>query len=166
MARLTVGKGLQLTIQSYKNLSGKLSGIIKRSVYPVAGDLAGKITKELKNLPVVDGKDGLPPYAPKGYKLNSISSVQRKDLLNGFGISRFKNENGFINVKMGFDGYGSYKTKKHPHGIPNALLIRSLCKGTDFLKRNDFISRTYRANEKRLEKDLESYFNDLIRREL
>ena len=70
MARLTVGKGLQLTIQSYKNLSGKLSRIIKRSVYPVAGDLAGKITKELKNLPVVDGKDGLPPYAPKGYKLN------------------------------------------------------------------------------------------------
>lgn len=166
MAKLEMGKGLELTLKNYQKASGNITSTIKRAVYPAAGYLAKKISAALNELPTVDGKDGKPPYMAPGYKANSISSLQKKDLIKGFGISAFEEKNGYINVKLGFDSYGSYPTKNWPRGIPNALLIRSLEKGTDFLKKNDFITKIYRREKKAVEKQLEENFNELISKEL
>lgn len=166
MARMEIGKGLELTIKSYQKASKNITATIKQAVYPAAGYLADKIAAGLNELPTVEGKDGKPPYMAPGYKLDSISPVQKQDLIKGFGITAFENKNGYINVKLGFDGYGSYPTKKHPRGIPNALLIRSLEKGTDFLKKNNFITKIYNREKKTVEKQLGKNFNELISKEL
>lgn len=166
MARLELGKGMDIVINAYRSTSKKVTPIIKEAVYPAAGYLAKKIAAGIQELPTVDGKNGKPPYAPPGHKLNSISSVQKKDLLNGFGISKFENKNGYVNVKLGFDGYGSYPTANWPNGIPIPLLIRSLSKGTDFLKKNDFITKIYNREKKTVEKQLEDNFNKIISKEL
>lgn len=166
MARLEVGKGIDLIVSQYAKTATKITPIIKQAVYPAAGYMYKKIRAALNELPTVDGKDGKPPYMASGYKLDSISSVQKKDLLNGFGISKFENRDGYINVKIGFDGYGSYATKNWPHGIPNALLIRSLSKGTDFLKKNDFVTKITNREKKAVEKQLEENFNKIISKEL
>lgn len=166
MARLEVGKGIGMIVSQYAKSATKITPIIKQAVYPAAGYMYKKIRSELNELPTVDGKDGKPPYMMAGYKLDSISSIQKKDLLNGFGISKFENRDGYINVKIGFDGYGSYATKNWPRGIPNALLIRSLSKGTDFLKKNDFITKIYNREKKTVEKQLEENFNKIISKEL
>ena len=166
MARLDIGKGLDTVIKAYQETGKKITPIMKQAVYPAAGYLAKKITAELQALPTVDGEDGKPPYAPPGVQLRYISSVQKKDLLNGFGISPFENKNVYINVKLGFDGYGSYPTKNWPNGIPNPLLIRSLCKGTKFLKKNDFISKLVRNETKNVEDMLDQKFNEILEKEL
>lgn len=166
MARMEIGKGIDLTIKSYQKASKNIAATIKQAVYPAAGYLADKIAAGLNELPTVEGKDGKPPYMAPGYKLDSISPVQKQDLIKGFGITAFENKNGYINVKLGFDGYGSYPTKKHPRGIPNALLIRSLEKGTDFLKKNNFITKIYNREKKTVEKQLGKNFNELISKEL
>ena len=166
MARMEIGKGIDLTIKSYQKASKNIAATIKQAVHPAAGYLADKIAAGLNELPTVEGKDGKPPYMAPGYKLDSISPVQKQDLIKGFGITAFENKNGYINVKLGFDGYGSYPTKKHPRGIPNALLIRSLEKGTDFLKKNNFITKIYNREKKTVEKQLGKNFNELISKEL
>lgn len=166
MARMEIGKGIDLTIKSYQKASKNITATIKQAVYPAAGYLADKIAAGLNELPTVEGKDGKPPYMAPGYKLDSISPVQKQDLIKGFGITAFENKNGYINVKLGFDGYGSYPTKKHPRGIPNALLIRSLEKGTDFLKKNNFITKIYNREKKTVEKQLGKNFNELISKEM
>ncbi len=166
MARMEIGKDIDLTIKSYQKAAKNITATIKQAVYPAAGYLANKIAAGLKELPTVEGKDGKPPYMAPGYKLDSISSIQKQDLINGFGISKFENKNGYINVKIGFDGYGSYPTRNYPQGIPNPLLIRSLSKGTSFLKKNNFITKIYNREKKTVEKQLEKNFNELISKEL
>lgn len=166
MAKMTVGKGVGVTIDKFENVSKQLSNYMKPAIYKASGFMIKKINAALKSLEVVDGKKGLPPYAAPGSKLQSISSVQKQDLINGLGIAGFSNDNGFLNVKIGFDGYGSYPTQSHPNGIPNVLLIRSLENGTSFLKRNPVITNTVNANRKQTEKILEDEFNKIITKEL
>lgn len=166
MARMEVGKGIEISMKIIANASKSTTQMMKRAVYPVAGFMADKISAALSSLPTVDGKDGKPPYARPGEKLSSISSVQKQDLIKSFGISRFENQNGFINVKLGFNDYGSYPTKAHPKGIPNALLIRSLEKGTSFLKKNNIITKTVKANQKAAERMLEENLKKIIEKEL
>ena len=168
MARMEVGKGIELTIFAYERAEKKLQSFIKPSVYQGASFMSKKIVNALEALPTQDRKDGsgLPPFIAKGKKVESISTIQKQDIINGFGIAPFENQNGFVNIKIGFDGYGSYKTKRFPRGIPNVLIVRSLEKGTDFLKKNNVITKTVKSNEKKTVKILEEEFNKRITKEL
>ena len=47
----------------------------------------------------------------KGEKLTGLSSRQKKDLANGVGLADMKVELGYVNTKLGFNGYGSQPTK-------------------------------------------------------
>ncbi len=168
MARLEIGKGIALTISGYEKVEKRLQSFIKPAVYHGAAFMSKEIMQSLKALPTYDRKDGsgLPPFIAAGKKANSISSVQKKDILEGFGIASFENNNGFINVKIGFDGYGSYETKSFPNGIPNVLIMRSLEKGTKFLKKNNVVTKAVKNNEKKTVKILEEEFNNRIERKL
>jgi hypothetical protein len=168
VAYLDIGKGIKLTINSYDRLDQGLEGCIKPAVYNGAAYMSKEIMNALQALPTYDRKDGsgLPPYMPNGQKAHSISSVQKQDIINGFGIAAFENKNGFINVKIGFDGYGSYKTKSFPRGIPNVLIVRSLEKGTKFLRKNNFVTRTVKSSYNKTIKILEEEFNKNISKEL
>ena len=168
MARLEVGKGIHLTISAYQKTEKKLQSYIKPSVYQGAAYMSKKIVAALEALPTQDrkGGSGLPPYIKEDKKANSISTIQKQDIINGFGIASFENKKGFINVKIGFDGYGSYRTKSFPQGVPNVLVVRSLEVGTDFLKKNNIVTRTVKANENKTIKILEEEFNKRIAKEL
>ncbi|GFI71513.1 hypothetical protein IMSAG250_00718 [Clostridiales bacterium] len=168
MARLEIGKGIDLTISGYKKAEQKLQSYIKPSVYKGAAYMSEKIVSALEALPTQDRKDGsgLPPFMRKGKKASGISTIQKQDIINGFGIAAFENKNGFINVKIGFDGYGSYRTNSFPQGIPNVLVVRSLEIGTDFLKKNSVVTQTVKANENKTIKILEEEFNKRVTKEL
>ena len=50
-----------------------------------------------------------------------------------------RDDNGFLNVKLGFEGYNSQVTTKYPGGQPNSLIARSVNAGTSFRQRIPFI---------------------------
>ena len=50
-----------------------------------------------------------------------------------------ENDNGYINTKIGFDGYNATKTKKYPNGQPNALIARSIESGTSKHQKTPFV---------------------------
>ena len=62
-----------------------------------------------------------------------------------------QNENGYINVKLGFDGYNSVKTKKYPKGQPNALIARVTESGSSYRTKTPFIRPAVRATKKAAE---------------
>ena len=166
MAQIMLSKDLGRLISDIQKFGQRsLSPIIKQAVYVGAGYMADRIKKELQALPVQDGKRGLPPYVSKGKKLDSISSVQKKDLINSFGVTPFKYENGYTSVKIGFDNYGSYSTRRYPKGIPNQLLARSLERGTSFLKPNKVITRTVNSSKNQTLKIMEQEFKNQIEKE-
>ena len=62
-----------------------------------------------------------------------------------------RDDNGFINVKLGFDGYNATRTKKYPRGQPNVLIARSVNSGTTFRKKTKFVDKAVNSAKKAAE---------------
>lgn len=111
-------------------------GLIKRAVYDGAAVLAEAVRKSIDSIPENDGK-----YVPGNAMIQGLSAAQKQGLREGLGIAHMQNENGYINTKIGFDGYNSVRTKKYPKGQPNALIARAIESGTSRRAKYRFVSR-------------------------
>ena len=116
MAKWTF-KGLDTLVSKYEALSNGADNYIGEAVGAGAGVVADAVKEAIKGLPVNGG------YQDEGQK-DGITSVQKAGLIEGFGIARMQNDNGYLNVKLGFDGYNKQKTHQYPQGQPNSLIAR------------------------------------------
>lgn len=120
-------------------------GVVGKTVYAGAAVVADSVRRAIQDLPVGDGR------AQGGGLVDTVTLPQKAGLLNGFGISRMKDDNGFVNVKLGFDGYNSTRTEKYPRGQPNALIARSVNSGTTFRKKTKFVDKAVNSARKAAE---------------
>lgn len=137
--RLQVGKDIDNYIDKLSNLEFTAPNAIGKAVYEGANIVADAIKANIKEMPVDDTRNA--------EKLNGIRSVQKEGLLYSFGIARLKDDNGFYNVKVGFDGYNKLKTKNYPQGQPNAMIARTFESGNSFTKKQPFIAPAIRATK-------------------
>lgn len=120
-------------------------GVVGKTVYAGAEVVADSVRRAIQDLPVGDGR------ARDGGLVDTVTLPQKTGLLDGFGISRMKDDNGFINVKLGFDGYNATRTKKYPRGQPNVLIARSVNSGTTFRKKTKFVDKAVNSARKSAE---------------
>lgn len=120
-------------------------GVVGKTVYAGAEVVADSVRRAIQALPVGDGR------ARGGGLVDTVTLPQKEGLLDGFGISRMKDDDGFINVKLGFDGYNSTKTEKYPNGQPNVLIARSVNSGTAFRKKTKFVDKAVNSAKKAAE---------------
>jgi len=157
MAKFTF-KGLEeyekqlSTLQEFETVRG----ICGATVYEGAKVMADAIKGSIEALPVVDHR----AHGTEKDKLDGITSAQKAGLIEGFGVSPMQYENGYYNVKLGFDGYNSVKTKKYPNGQPNSLIARSINSGTSFREKTQFIDKTVRRTKKATENAMKEAFED------
>ena len=122
--------------------------ILGRVTYEGAGIIPDEIRKGIEGLPIVDGFGTAENPLPGG-----VTKTQKAGLLDGFGISGLQDDNGFINVKLGFDDYNGTRTKTYPQGQPNALVARGVESGTSWKQKHPFIRPAVtRARKKAEEK--------------
>ena len=98
--------------------------------------------------------------------VNGVTASQKEGLLSGLGIAHFRNDGGFINVKIGMDGYNSTRTKQFPNGQPNALIIRSLESGTSFRSRNPVITRATNSAKGAAEAAIQKKMDEEIKKRI
>ncbi len=120
-------------------------GVVGKTVYAGAAVVADSVRRAIQDLPVGDAR------AQGGGLVDTVTLPQKAGLLNGFGISRMKDDDGFVNVKLGFDGYNSTRTEKYPRGQPNALIARSVNSGTTFRKKTKFVDKAVNSARKAAE---------------
>lgn len=137
-----------------KQLSKKTHSALSQGLYEGAGVFADEIRREVQSLNTDLGYVN----TDKGHKpLSGILPRQKEGLLDGLGIADFKTEKGAIVTEVGFTGYNKHHTKQYPDGQPNALVARSLVKGTSYVKPNKFVTRAYnRAKSKAESKIVET----------
>ena len=96
-----------------------------------------------------------------------MSEAQRDGLVESFGISRMQNENGYINVKLGFDGYNSIQTQKYPQGQPNVLIARIYENGGSTAEKQPFIkpalNKTRKAAQQKMADVIDEEMAKLMR---
>ena len=90
--------------------------------------------------------------------------MQKRGLIDGFGISGLQNDNGFHNVKLGFDGYNATKTEDYPNGQPNQLVARGVESGTSWKQKKPFIRPAINASRKEAEKKMAEVIDEEIQK--
>lgn len=113
--------------------------IIGKTVYAGAAVVANRLRAAAEAFP--EGRENEAIFG-------AVTPAQKRGLLEGLGISRMRDDDGFVNVKLGFDGYNSVKTKKYPNGQPNALIARAVNSGNSFRKKTKFVDKAVRASKK------------------
>lgn len=127
--------GIDNYISTLEKLQGDIQPDIGKAVYAGAAVVADAVRQSIQSLPI-ENRHGSPSHM-----LSGVTKGQKAGLLAGFGISKMKVEGDYYNVKLGFDGYNSVKTKKYPKGQPNALVARSVNSGTSIRRKTRFVDK-------------------------
>ena len=143
--RLQVGKGMDEYLQKLGNLELRAPESIGKAVYKGADIVADAVKANINNMPVED------QYSER---ITGIKSIQKIGLIKSFGIAKMRDDNGYYNVKLGFDGYNALKTKKYPQGQPNAMIARTFESGNSFTKKIPFVAPAVRATREAAEQKM------------
>lgn len=134
MAKITFKKGDKYLLKLSRLEHEMIKEVCGPAIYDAAGLVADSIMEELKKIPT-DEKFGTPENPTIG-----PHKAQKKALEKVFGITKMeKTADGFLNVKIGFDGYNDTKTKRWPKGQPNQMIARAVESGTSFMRKNPFV---------------------------
>ena len=156
MAKITF-PGLSDYELMISKLSKDVDDIAGKAIYAGAGIVADAIKENIKALPIVRGygteKDPLP---------GGVTAPQKAGLIDGLGISPMQSDAGYLNVKIGFDGYNATKTEKYPQGQPNQLVARGVESGTSWKKKSPFIRPAINASKQRAEDEMARILDEEI----
>lgn len=144
MATITFKKGDEYLYRLSKLAAGSREKVCGSAIYAAADIVADAIRQELESVPTDEGF-GTPKDPVKG-----IKAVQKEALLQSLGITKMQDRgDGYLDVKIGFDGYNPLKTKRWPNGQPNQLIARSLESGTTWMTKTPFVKRAVTKSKKK-----------------
>lgn len=134
VARMAFKLGDEYALKISK-LATNSASVAKKAIYAGAKIVADEIKNNIQNLPEENFR-----YLHDGDKFIGITPQQKKDLGDSFGIAPIsQDKDGSWNTKLGFDGYGSFKTAKYPNGLPNQLLARAIESGSSVREKWPFV---------------------------
>lgn len=145
MARIKF-KGLQEYEVKLSKLAANSREIAGQAIYIAADIVADAVKEAIEALPVDEN------YGTHDKKSHGIKQIQKDGLIDSWGISQMRDDQGFYNVKLGFDGYNGLKTQGHPSGQPNQMIARAVESGTTFSDKIPFVRPAVNASKARAEK--------------
>jgi len=141
---------LQTTVSQTKKICG-------RTVYVGAEIVADECKKRLMALETDDsihkGRTG---------KRRGPSKRQKAALIESMGIASIRYNAGVYDVKLGFDGYNDIVTERWPKGQPNAMIARSVNKGTSFMEAQPFMDLSVESKKDVAEKAMTEEFSKQV----
>lgn len=155
MARITFG-GLEEYILVLDKLGKETEKIAKHALYEGVKIVADEVKAGLESLPTQDKRGA------RHEKLKGIKTDQKKGLIDGFGISTMRNDDGLINVRVGFEGFNSVKTKSYPNGQPNSMIARAVESGTSFMVKTPFLKNAFHRAKSPAEAKMKEVFENEI----
>lgn len=161
MARITF-KGLQEYELKLSKLPGNTREIAEKAVYEGAKIVADEVKKNLDALNVTTQELAIRAYANQ--TPTYITEEAKDALIKSFGITPMRDDNGFYNVKVGFDGYNDVITQKYPKGQPNNLIARACESGSSAMIKQPFMRTAVNASKKQAEEKMAEILDAEIKR--
>lgn len=162
MGRRVNFPGIELYAKRLNELSGNSLKIIEKAVAKGAAPIADACKANLNGL--ASGTNDEAIQAWRDGEKAILSDVQKEGLINSMGLAPMRNENGYINTKLGFDGYNEVVTKRWPKGQPNALIARVLESGSSAMDKQPFIRSAVSAKKKEAEKIMQETLDEEIKK--
>lgn len=142
MPRVTINS-IEPLLQRLNQLGANTEEIAKKAVYAGAGVMADEYRAEIESLPI-DNRFGTQERPRHG-----VTEAEKDGLLLGLGVTPITNDRGYINAKIGFDGYNENRTDRWPQGKPNKMIARAINSGTSFSEKIPFSDAANRRGRKR-----------------
>ncbi len=155
MARITF-EGLEGYMESLQRIEADSQAITERAVYEGAAVVADAVKEAIRTLPTDQG------WGTRANPLQGISPTQKEGLIDSFGVAPMQDDQGFLHVKIGFDGYNRVKSRKYPKGQPNAMIARAAESGTSFLKKTPFMAPAIRQAKPEAKKRMQRVFEEAL----
>lgn len=133
MAKITL-YGFDAYAKKLENLEREIAAIEGEAIYLAAGIVADEVKASIDEI----HSDGTSDYEKR------TLAVQKEGLKESFGIAPMREDSGYKNVRLGFDGYNKIKTKKYPKGQPNIMIARSINSGTSWKEKQPFFDKAVR----------------------
>ena len=122
-------EGIDNYIAQLQKMYDDTDEIIGAAIYQGAAVVMKSVVSAIENIQTDDR------YGTLDDKKKGPTTYQKEGLRRAIGIASLRNDGGFYNVKIGFDGYNGVKTKRWPNGQPNAMVARSVESGTSFMEK-------------------------------
>lgn len=139
-------EGVDELISQYKKLEQNTEPMIGKAIYNGAGVVMKACQSAVENLST-DNRFGTAEDPTSG-----PSTIQKLGLQYALGIAKMRNDNGFYNVKIGFDGYNNVKTKRWPQGQPNMMVARAVESGTSWMTKQPFMRKAEQSSRSQCER--------------
>lgn len=140
-------EGVDKLIAQYQKLNKDTEKVIGKAVYNGTNVVMKAIIAGIESIQTDDSHGFGTAENPK----TGPTSIQKAGLRHSVGIAKMRNDNGFFNTKIGFDGYNYVKTKRWPSGQPNMMVARSIESGTSWMKKQPFMRKAEQGAKKQCE---------------
>lgn len=144
-------KGMDKYLLELEKVNKASKGAIGSAIYQGAKVVADEFRKAIDDLPIDNRRR---PETRTGVK-----TIEKVGLQDGLGIAPLKNENNFINVKIGFSGYIS---DGNGWDVPVTKVARSIESGTSFMPKYQTFSKAAKRSKKACEKAMALAFDETI----
>lgn len=128
-----------------KDLQKQSEPIIKSGIYDGAKVMADAVKSQIV---------GIRTEGPSFYETKR-REIQKEGLRESMGITSMRDDAGFLNVKIGFDGYNKL-------GQPNAMIARIFESGTSFSSKQPFVKRAVRNARRMTEETMKATIDERI----
>ena len=135
-------EGVDKLVSQYEKLASNSHEIIGKAIYEGAGVVMKAVVAGVQGIST-DNRFGTAENPTTG-----PSTIQKIGLVQSLGITKMRADGDFWNVKIGFDGYNSVKTKKWPQGQPNSMVARSIESGTSYMVKQPFMRQAEQGAKK------------------
>lgn len=127
--------------------------IIGAAIYDGAAVVADAVRAEL---------DALPTDNRHKNKRIGPTEEEKESLKESLGVTPLQDDKGFLNVKVGFDGYHGKPTPTYPRGRPNQMIARAVQRGTSFMYPNPFVKKAVAKCRRPAQAAIEKRVNEKI----
>lgn len=155
MARAKI-VGITDYLEQLEKIQESSSEAVGKMIFDGAGIVADEVRRRILMIPEREVYE-----TSSGHNhTRGITDVEREGLLDTLGITKMRNDSGFINVAIGFDGYNANVTKSYPNGHPNSMVARTIESGTSWLAKTPFIAPAVQATKGSAVKAMEKVFDN------
>ena len=168
-ARARFGKGVEILGRNIDQLYREFPEICKKAVYDGAGVVGDKFRANNEGVPVdaYSGTKNKDPYFWANHKkAHGLTQSQKDGLLAHAGISEYREGIETIDKKIGVEDYNNTRTRNYPKGQPNALVLRSLEKGTDYHEKFTVVRNTANQTRAKARKEMEKTITQEVKKRL
>lgn len=151
MARISF-KGLSEYELRLSRLGEGTREIAEKAIFEGARIVADEVKKNLNELNVTTQELAIRAYTNQ--TPTYITEDAKQALIESFGVTPLREENGYYNVKIGFDGYNNVITKKYPKGQPNNMIARACESGSSSMIKQPFMRTAVGASKSKAEQKM------------